>query len=315
MNTQLLDKFKGCLIGAAIGDAMGAPTEFLSLEAIQRAWGFLDDLVEWGRHEAGTWTDDTEMMVKLAEALVDAPNLLDKQVVADRICEAWRQWKKEYDPSRAPGNSCLGGAGRLVAGAHWTESGKPNGNGCGAVMRVAPVGLVFANHPEMLAWTAHMQGFATHQGERTNASAVAVAFLVGRLLLGDDWDSALDALDDAMPQDSPAREYFYGACDQSTPLAKKLDAYRGWDGGEAFGAALACALEYHDDFGQAVSHAINSPGDSDSLGCICGAMLGAKLGLAGIPAHWVDRVEAKDELVELAEGLYRCYVGLNGEDA
>jgi ADP-ribosylglycohydrolase len=302
----LIDRFKGCVLGAAIGDAMGAPTEFLSLEAIQRAWGFLDDLVPWGRHKAGEWTDDTEMMMWLLQALVAEDELMSLDDVARKISAAWVQWGETYDPSRAPGNSCLGGARRLKQGVPWQESGKPNGNGCGAVMRVAPVGLLYARHPEMLAKVAHMQGFATHQGERTNAAAVATAFLVGRLLLGDSWDEALDALDDALPENSPARQYFYGALDSSKSLEEKLDEYRGWDGGEAFGAALACAA-YSDDYADAVAKAINSPGDSDSLGCICGAFMGAKLGASAIPEEWIQKVEEREWLEELAVALYHRF--------
>jgi len=312
-NTTTRDRFRGCVLGAAVGDALGAPTEFCGMDQIRHRWGYVTDLHSWGGHQPGDWTDDTEMMLALGQALAQLDStdaLLDTDTVADAVCRGWVTWLETHQGSRAPGGTCLRGAASLKKGVHWTKSGKPNGNGCGSPMRVAPVGLVYAGHPEMLAWVANMQGYATHQGERTNAAAVAVSVLVSRLMLGDTWQQALEVLDGMLPDDSPARPFVHGAL-ADNPIEEKLDKYRGWDGGEAFGAALACAMEHPDSYRDAVLRAINSPGDSDSLGCICGALMGAKYGATAIPPHWLEKLEQREELERLADALYDRYQELS----
>lgn len=317
--TNLLDKFKGCLIGAAIGDAMGAPTEFKSIEAIRQRWGFVDDLEPWGK-AAGCWTDDTEMMIALAEALVASPNLTDREATMQCIADAYGEWYQTHDGARSPGGTCLGGAMKLAAGKDWRTTGQPagphTGEGCGATMRCHPIGLVYSERLPDLFYLAWSQGYSTHQGPQTNDASVCQCFLISRVLHGDSLEDAVSLLLQNLPGGPPTAQtasMITKACDLSNDLEALLDEWRGWVGDEAFAASLACAARFPDDYAKAVTHAINSPGDSDSLGCICGALMGAKLGLGAIPARWVEMVESREELEQLAEELYRRYVHMNGE--
>jgi ADP-ribosylglycohydrolase len=84
---------------------------------------------------------------------------------------------------------------------------------------------------------------------------------------------------------------------------KILDKWRGWAGHEAVAASLWCFLKHPDDYEKAVLLAVNSPGDSDSLGAITGALVGARVGLSGIPERWVDTVEDKEGLEVLASRI------------
>jgi ADP-ribosylglycohydrolase len=85
-----------------------------------------------------------------------------------------------------------------------------------------------------------------------------------------------------------------------------LDKWRGWAGHEAVAASLWCFLQHPDDYEAAVLLAVNSPGDSDSLGAITGALVGANVGLSGIPEHWVAQVEDSAGLRELGERICEC---------
>jgi ADP-ribosylglycohydrolase len=310
--TDLLDRFKGCLIGLAIGDAMGAPTEFKDMATIKRMYGFVDDLLPWSK-PAGSWTDDTEMTIILGEALRDCPDLTDREQVMGAIAAGWARWSQEYDGARAPGGTCLGAAHKIAAGVPWQKSGQPagphTGEGCGAPMRCHPVGLLYGDRLEDLWYFAYNQGYATHQGPQTNDASVCQCFLISRLLQGDSLDDALNALmtHSTLKPTQKTAAMIYRARDGSQDLTQLLDDWRGWIGDEAFAAALACAVRFP-DFKQAVTHAVNSPGDSDSLGCMCGALMGAKVGLSGIPQEWVEQVEDGANIQALAEALYERYM-------
>ena len=78
----------------------------------------------------------------------------------------------------------------------------------------------------------------------------------------------------------------------------------GWVAEEAFAIALFCSLRYSDDFEKAVSAAVNHDGDSDSTGAITGNILGAYLGLSSIPGNFIDNLELKDIILEIADDLY-----------
>ena len=164
MTRRLKDHYRGCLLGGAVGDALGAPVEFLSLADIRHRFGpegIRDYAPAFGR--LGAITDDTQMTLFTAEALIRGHNrwldrgLCDPVGVARLAYLRWYQtqggrpeikphepgWlvqQKDLHSRRAPGNTCMGALG---TGAHGTPE-KPinDSKGCGGVMRMAPVGLV-----------------------------------------------------------------------------------------------------------------------------------------------------------------------------
>ena len=77
----------------------------------------------------------------------------------------------------------------------------------------------------------------------------------------------------------------------------------GWVAEETLAVALYCALRYEDDFDRALIAAVNHSGDSDSTGAVTGNLVGARLGLAGIPAKYRERLELREVILELAEDL------------
>ena len=85
-----------------------------------------------------------------------------------------------------------------------------------------------------------------------------------------------------------------------------LDEWRGWAGHEAAAASLWCFLQHPDDYSKAVLLAANSPGDSDSLAAITGALVGARVGASGIPENWRHQIEKSDQLAVLSERLYQA---------
>ena len=77
----------------------------------------------------------------------------------------------------------------------------------------------------------------------------------------------------------------------------------GWVAEETLAIAVYCALKYSDDFEQAVIAAVNHSGDSDSTGAVAGNILGASLGVSGIPDKFKDNLELKDVIIKMAGDL------------
>jgi len=145
----MLDKYKGCLLGLAVGDALGAAVEFMSSSEIKNKYGEggIQDFDAWGRFRAGSYTDDTQMALATAKGCIIAADEWKKDGVFKPTPYVYREYlswlETQNDPfeRRAPGNTCLSALDSGIMGT--IENPINNSKGCGGVMRTAPVGLVF----------------------------------------------------------------------------------------------------------------------------------------------------------------------------
>ncbi|MFC2142166.1 ADP-ribosylglycohydrolase family protein [Acidobacteriota bacterium] len=312
------NQFKGCLLGLAIGDAFGAPVEFLQLHGIKAKYGEagIQDLDGWRGFPAGAYTDDTQMALATARGCVRA---WEAQVTAnsDRVdalvYEEYLNWlKTQYDPHerRAPGNTCLGA---LRSGRMGTiEDAINNSKGCGGVMRTAPAGLAFKGKRafEMGARFAAM----THSHPSGYLSAGFLAEMIAWIIDGRSLEDSIESGKKTLKGYS-GHEETLRAVEQAVELAATADAPmdviprlgEGWVGEEALAISLYCALKLSDDYRGGIAAAVNHSGDSDSTGSITGAILGAKLGVEAIPEKWIARLENGSMISELAQSMNSCF--------
>lgn len=304
--------FRGCLLGGAIGDALGAPVEFLSLLQIRSRFGPLGirDFAEaYGR--IGAVTDDTQMTMSTAEALIRAMRSGEPLEISDatrELHDAYLRWLRTQDDPhqrRAPGTTCL----TALRSGHAGTVGTPiNGSkGCGGVMRAAPVGLLagidtFTLGCESAAIThGHPSGFL---------AAGCLALIVERIVDGSTLDDAVAAARQRVAMEA-GHEEVSGALDEAiaaarhgAPSAERVEQLgKGWVAEEALGIAVYCALSAAGDFERGVVLAVNHGGDSDSTGAITGNILGALLGSDAIPARWLEQLELRDVIERLADEL------------
>lgn len=328
--------FRGCLVGGAIGDALGRPVEFLKLdEIVQRfgAGGIQDlQLSPAGKAEI---TDDTQMNIFTAEGILRAETRGNQKGIChppavvfyayqrwlltqgcskgedfDWIYDGWLLSIKELYAGRAPGNTCISA---LLSRKQGTMA-EPinNSKGCGGVMRVAPVGLFY---PKECAFKMAAEFAAlTHGHPSGYLSAGALAYLIAQIIEGQDIESAVNkTITEIEGYDN------HEECTHSLVKAVKLSKSslsdiesisqlgEGWVGEEALGVSTFCALKYQDDFARAITAAVNHAGDSDSTGAITGYILGSYLGLDKIPAKWVEKIELKKVLIQIADDLLIGY--------
>jgi len=296
----------GMIYGVALGDALGAPVEFEMLSRIREEYGpqGIQDLPRPAR-----FSDDTQLTLAMAEALVAAGHL-DLGAVMEAVSRefvAWLHSQENPENVRSPGGSCLYGARQLAVGVPWWQSGKPNSKGCGAAMRVAPIGYLYQHDLPKLRRVAADTALATHHHPAAQVGAVVAAFLVKlaldrlppadfvpalkREILGQsrDFDLALGRLEEALEMTS------------SDAALEHLG--EGWVAEEAVLAALYCFLQSADDFLKVIRLGANTQGDSDSIAAIAGGISGAYVGIKALPRDWVGRIEKSAYLADVARRL------------
>ncbi len=321
----------GSLFGLAYGDALGKPTEFQDYATIVATYG-----AGGPRRMTGTpalVTDDTQMALAVGEAMLAAPELTPA-ALEPRLRQAFLDWAVSPDNNRAPGTTCLRACAALSHGGPWQQATVAGSKGCGANMRVTPVGLHPGLDDDRCAGLAQLQAGLTH-GHPTGLAAseltaYACRWLAGGLEPGDllgalreradsqrevyrsEWLGDLwERSDAASPEAFIARGW-----DETAAALDRVGAAlaagafegdpclatgAGWIAEEALATALYCYLISPDEPLAVLGRGAASSGDSDSIACLAGAFAGAALGLEAWPAAWREQIEYADRLTRLAD--------------
>jgi ADP-ribosylglycohydrolase len=298
-----MEQVLGMMYGLALGDALGAPVEFWEMKGIRERYGpqGIQELPE-----PALFTDDTQMTLAVAEALVTAGHQ-DLGAIMAAMSGEFIAWLHSPENDRSPGGSCLYGARQLEAGVPWWKSGKPNSKGGGAVMRVAPIGYFYQHDLPMLRRVAAASALCTHHHPTVQVGAVAAAFLVKLALdrlAPEDVLPALELETHGQAQDfDQALARLEEALNLTSPEAALAHIGEGWVAEEAVMMALYCFLKSPDDFLATIRRGANTQGDSDTIACIAGGLSGAYLGLKALPRDWVNRLEKSAYLADVAYRL------------
>lgn len=305
------DRVAGAVLGAAIGDAMGHPTEFLSMAQIHSRFGpdGVRGFALWWTRDGqrfAPYTDDTQMAEIVLRSLIDGRIAgQDLEATMRRIAEGFVGWMRAPQGGhRAPGNACLAGCRALEAGAHWREAGGAKAGGCGSVMRAFPFGLVFADDVERAEHWAVAHSSLTHRDPIALAACAAMAVGTRGALLRTEVPKLLAEMVQAAGRwSAPTAAMMQQAWDEArdgTPPSVTLDRLRAWAAHEAIAAAVYLFARHPDDPRAAILEGANTPGDSDSIATLAGALVGARVGASGLPQAWVAGVERSGALLELA---------------
>lgn len=297
------DRAEAVLLGVAIGDALGWPVEFRDLPAIKAAYGpaGISELPD-----PALFTDDTQMSMALAEGVLGAGVDADLDVIMQSVGGQFARWHaRQSEPgyARAPGSSCMAGSARFAGGVPWRQSGGENSKGCGAAMRVAPLGYLYQHEAARLKEVAAASAVITHRHPAAIASAVGAAFAVKLALDGVPVSGLLRGVDEATRGLSDEFSNTLLRVGHAGGWADEEAAMQhigeGWLGDEAVALALYCVTRYPDDYAACVRRGANMTGDSDSVASIAGGIVAARLGLEAIPAAWRDRIEERAALAGL----------------
>jgi len=276
---------RGCLLGMAIGDALGATVEFMTRGEIQSQYGVHRKLCGggWLRLKPGQVTDDTEMSLCIARSIVDVgfdPVDIARHFVA---------WFRKIPPD--VGNTCRRGISRFIT--QGTVHGERNEGdaGNGAAMRMAPIALAALADAETLEAMALGQARITHHHPLSDAASI----LVGKLM-------QLGMIGHAMPRLRRTVDVFV----KEFPTFKFVP-YSGLATGyvvDTLQTVFHCLFTTQ-SFEECLIATVNQGGDADTTGAIAGAIAGAYYGPDAIPKEWLKKLdkETRIELQFLAEGL------------
>ena len=372
MNNNLYDRVRGSLIGGAIGDALGYPIEFMSLKAIKQKYGDkgYTNYQEFNNLGKTVISDDTQMTLFTANGLLNyitritITNGFHWETLIEFITLAYKDWLKtqegidnyyyndpfkcwirdikELNVRRAPGNTCISALQSLKCGKVENDS-----KGCGAVMRVAPIGLLaavdmqstikdyYGKEVQRREWDATQvarlggdSAAITHKHPLGYLPAAFLADLIFHILMSE-VSLTFSVLENYIvsvysdiwkeyetDRDRKALKALWAMIEKAISLATCHDVAEetairllgeGWTGDEALAIAIYCMMRHLDSFEKAVIAAVNHDGDSDSTGAICGNLMGAIVGYEAIPSHFTKDLELKDLILEIADDIVKGF--------
>ncbi|HET8685879.1 MAG TPA: ADP-ribosylglycohydrolase family protein [Methanosarcina sp.] len=289
-NIPTLSSYRGCLLGLAIGDALGTAVEFMPRGSFQpvtdmRGGGFFN-------LPAGYWTDDTSMTLCLAESIIQTGKF-DPIDQMNRYCD----WYENGYLSSIGRCFDIGETTRLALerylknGLPYAGSIHPNSSGNGGIMRLAPVVMGFHDQPIDVIDDYVVKSSMTTHG---SPACIKTAGEMGRLLV---------ELLNPYPIVFGKQEVIDKTIDQIKGSGFVVESYE---------AALWCFLKTN-SFEEAVLTAVNLGDDADTTGAIVGQLAGAFYGVEGIPEHWPDKLHMRDMIDDKAIKLYEMAYGSRTE--
>lgn len=343
-----LESFKGCLIGGAVGDALGYPIEFYKISQIKNIYGE-NGITEYELNNGkAIISDDTQMTLFTANGILIGKTRAMMRGIAGScegyVYQAYLDWLdtqrntkkgigctwlskiKELNVQRAPGNTCISA---LTSGVMGTlEKPINDSKGCGGVMRVAPIGLYFSRPSlDEIGRMGAKTNAITHGHPLGNITSYVMTVLINTIIYGEYEYFEVPAkrnLEECIEfaltiyahkfrlYDEKIASNFIDLMHKAINLSKQnIDDTKaieqlgeGWVAEEALAIAIYCSLKYSDDFEKAIISSVNHSGDSDSTGSITGNILGAYLGISNIPNKFLEKLELREVIEEIAEDLF-----------
>ncbi|MCK4475344.1 MAG: ADP-ribosylglycohydrolase family protein [Methanophagales archaeon] len=298
-------KFTGALIGSAVGDALGAPVEGYSMKKVSSVYG-----EDW-KMISGRYTDDTEMMIGVAESLIENKGFNGNDMAMRFI--------QNYDPRRGYGPGSKEALRRIGEGESWEEASKKlfDGKGSygnGAAMRIAPVGIFYYDDADKLREIAYKSSHITHSNELGKEGAAlqafSIALAVQRRVKKEDMLLELKEFVKSEIYKEKLRKMEV-LLEKEAEVGKKEVISELGNGEETFNSvptAIHSFLRFN-NFKDSVVYAVSLGGDTDTIGAMTGAISGAYYGEEAIPKEWVERLEGgkkgRSYIKWLGEELYR----------
>lgn len=296
---DLRDRYRGTLLGLAVGEALGAPADFLAPDQVVERYGFLTEMVGGGLHgvQPGEAIDATAMMLCLAESLGENAGFEPEDIMARYL--SWFETAPR-DVSLTVRTVMLS----YRAGTQWDVAsrrafeilGSP-GAANGSIMRAAPVGLLYRTDAETRHLVAHRESTLTHFDRLAGWACVAFSDLIVAALDGtlrEDVPHVAAALDEEDRRVSDAlREAVVAEPEEIQSSALVLDTLR---------TALWSVLRTS-SFEEALCLTVNLGNDADTVGAVTGALAGALYGESAIPSRWLEPLHERERASAAADRL------------
>ncbi len=294
-----LDRFTGCLLGLAVGDAVGTTLEF----ARRGSFEPITDMLGGGPFglTPGQWTDDTSLALCLATSLVECGGFDAR----DQMQRYVRWWRDGYLSSTGRcfdiGTTTRRALARFIdAGDPFAGSADPQTAGNGSIMRLAPIPMFFASDERAAEQHAAESSRTTHAAPEAVDACRLLSGMLCRALAGASKEQMLLGAAGHFRGAASLEALARGAYRDQPERAIRGSGYVV----ECLEAALWCFAR-SSSFAVAVLRAANHGDDADTTAAVCGQLAGAHYGEAGIPPHWLAQLAMREEITELARRLAR----------
>lgn len=337
-----LERFEGCLLGGAIGDALGAPIEFKTLEQIKKLYGKQGIKELFASYKTGyaEITDDTQLTIFTVNGLLKGiPNTFSQEKSPDikTIYNSYQKWYNTqfeiFQPKETnnwienledlyiqkdPGNTCLSALAKGEIGTIKQPINMSKGSGC--IMRVAPIGLLYDENFEMAFKVAAENAALTHGHPTAIIASGFFAGLISKLAKGENllaaiYDTILFTKTHYHPRQTKEtlKKVSQAILLSQNPMSAEKAIKRigeGWTAEEALGISIYCTIKNRHDFTKGILTAVNHSGDSDTTGAITGNLIGTILGSREIPKEWINKVQFNNTLKILAQDLKKAHANI-----
>lgn len=294
--SRFSDRMKGCLLGLAVGDALGLPAEGLSRRRVNRWFGS-----PWSHHFLfghGMISDDTEHALFVCQSLLEEDATAGR--FARRLARRLRWWFLclPAGVGMATLRSCM----KLCVGWSPEKSGVYSA-GNGPAMRAPVLGLYFRDDPDQMAAFVRASTIMTHTDSKAYTGALAIAkisAMAGSMDVGNHLpvEDILDSLKACGPSDQEWLTIIECMAEHSEKtasveaFANKLGLSNGVTGYmyHTVPVAIYSWMRHFGDYRMSLDSVLNLGGDTDTVGAITGALAGATVGESGIPQDWIDGI-------------------------
>lgn len=302
-----MSKVIDSIIGHAVGDAMGVPTEFCIREKLQAKR--VTTMIGYGQHDVpeGSWSDDTSMEIATIDSIINK-----KSIDYEDIMTNFYYWLHDakYTPGDKvfdAGRTCIQSIINFSKGMKPLESGQASisSNGNGSLMRILPVALYsyYKNLSEIetIEITNNISSL-THAHEISKLGCYIYVRYIMLLLDGNDKEKAyrqIKMIDYSSYSDESLKCYERILKSNINEYELKEISSRGYVV-DTLEAVLWVLLK-HNNYQDTIIEAINLGNDTDTVGAIVGSMAGILYGLNSIPKEWINKLVKKDYLLDLAK--------------
>ena len=297
----MISKFQGVILGAAVGDALTAPVQFLSRDEIRDQYVEIREMLGggWLRLRPGQFSDDTQMMICVLESILE-----EGTFDVDRAAMKLLQWYKTKP--KGIGNTTVASFKRLSKGENWRTASQKvyskrlhSSAGNGALVRSLPVALRYCSDSAALVTHSSNSAMMTHADPIVTTGAVLLNLMISQLIQSDEKDPR-----------APSIEYLFGKKNNLWKnILDEID-YLGEEDLIASGfvvdtvqSALWCFMKTG-SLEEALITAVNRGEDVYALAAVTGALAGAHYGLEGIPTRWLDALEHHEAMTAFARRIY-----------
>ncbi len=299
----MIGKFRGAILGFAIGDALGMPVEGMSRDEIGRRYGVVEDFMPspYRDLDSGEWTDDTEQMIALSESILKTV-YFSPEDFAERL---------KLIKSHRIGPTTRTALKNLAFDVHWSKAGVESET-CGSAVRVLPIGLVYSFSLDLVEKYALFSSIVTHKGPAIGG-AVAVAVAVACILNGFNEE---EMLEEVVGRVKKYDELIADKIDTAYEISDRNLDYAIERLGNSVSVYESVPFAFYcyfssSSFKECALKAVNAGGDADSIAAMVCGMKGCELGVNSIPKEWISKLKDCDLLLTLADRLYDLYITIS----